>query len=353
MSNEIDAQNPELYNWIGRPDRTADVNKEIRDALWSSNTPDGLYGNDDLGALSSWYVWSSIGLYPAVQGRSELVVSGPAFTSVRITSSGSSGRAYVINAPHQSDTARYVTGMRVNGRATSASWLTESFARHGGTVDFTMSTEPDSWGTGAKDAPPSFDEGSDAYNNVGVTPAGEGSLGSFDASNNSYQAEALPTPGASVPLPGSDIAYTWPDVATGAPDNWIPHGQSIGMNGLHASALSFLGASTNGPATGTAQVTYTDGTRQNVTVALDDWTTPTLPAGTDVTVLTSPHRDNAAGTADSTAANVYGTAPQALDASKAIASVTLPASTDKGIMHVFAVGTEPVTATPTTAPTGS
>ncbi|MFK0168705.1 GH92 family glycosyl hydrolase [Streptomyces sp. NPDC090306] len=343
MSNEIDSQDPELYDWVGRPDRAADVNKEIRDALWSSNTPDGLYGNDDLGALSSWYVWSSIGLYPAIQGRSELVVSGPAFTSVKITSSGRSGRTYVINAPHQSDSARYVTGMRVNGMKTSASWLPESFARRGGTVDFTMSAKPGSWGTGAKDVPPSFDEGSDVYNNVGTTPVGEGSLGSFDASNNTYQADALPAPGAEVAQPGSDVTYTWPDVAAGAPDNWIPHGQTVDMKGRHASALSFLGAATNGPATGTAQVTYTDGTRQSVPVALDDWTTPTLAAGTDVTVLTSPHRNNAAGTADSTAAHVYGTAPQALDASKGIASVTLPVSTDKGIMHVFAVGTAPAT----------
>lgn len=352
MSNEIDSQDPELYNWIGRPDRTADVNQQIRDALWTDNTPDGLYGNDDLGALSAWYVWSSIGLFPAVYGRSELVVSGPAFTSVKITSSAASGRSarhYTLNAPRQSDSARYVTGMRVNGHATSASWLPQSFAQHGGTVDFTMDSRPNAWGTGAHDVPPSFDDGGNAFNNIGATPAGEGDLGSFDASNNTFQSGLLPASGATVPLPGTAVTYAWPDAAVGAPDNWTPHGQTVDMGGRRASQISFLGAATNGPSAGTASVNYTDGTHQVVPVDLNDWTTPNLPAGANTTVLTTVHRDNVNGTQDNTTANIYGTKPQALDSWKAIASVTLPKVTDSGIMHVFAIGTAPATAAALTA----
>jgi hypothetical protein len=348
MSNEIDSQDPELYDWIGRPDRTAEVNQEIRDALWTSNTPDGLYGNDDLGALSAWYVWSSIGLFPAVYGRSELAVSGPAFRSVKITSSGG-GRTYTLSAPRQSDKDLYVTGMRVNGRATSATWLPESFAQHGGTVDFTMAAQPGSWGTGPDDAPPSFTTGTDAYNNIGATPAGEGATGSFDASNNTYQTGLLPQPGASVALPGTPITYTWPDTAPGAPDNWVPHGQVIDMHGQRASAVSFLGAATNGPAAGTASVDYTDGTHQVVPVNLNDWTTPTLPSGTNTTVLTTAHRNNANGSQDNTTAAIYGTAPEQLDSWKAIASITLPKVTNQGIMHIFAIGTAPAAASALTA----
>ncbi|SEG46686.1 alpha-1,2-mannosidase, putative [Actinacidiphila yanglinensis] len=346
MSNEIDSQDPELYNWIGRPDRTADVNQEIRDALWTDNDPDGLFGNDDLGALSAWYVWSSIGVFPAVYGRSELVVSGPAFSSVKITSSGPSHRTYTLNAPGQSDSSRYVTGMRVDGRAGSASWLPQSFAQKGGTVDFTMSDHPGSWGTGKDDVPPSFSDGSDAYNNIGATPSGEGDTGSFDASNNSYQAGLLPAPGATVALPGTSVTYTWPDTAAGAPDNWIPHGQTIAMGGVRAGQISFLGAATNGPSAGMASVDYTDGTHQDVPVDLNDWTSPNLPSGANTTVLTTAHRDNANGTQDNTPAMVYGTSPQKLDPWKTIASVTLPTATDNGVMHVFAIGTSPADAAP-------
>jgi len=34
-------------------------------------------GNDDLGEMSSWYVWSAIGMYPEIPGRAELVLGSP------------------------------------------------------------------------------------------------------------------------------------------------------------------------------------------------------------------------------------------------------------------------------------
>lgn len=347
LSNEIDSEAPELYNWIGRPDRTAVVNQQIRDALWSSNAPDALFGNDDLGALSAWYVWSSIGVFPALYGRSELVVSGPTFTSVRITSAGSGHRTYTFDAPRQSTSNIYVTGMRVDGRATGDNWLPESFAQHGGTVDFTMAAKPGDWGTARSDVPPSFDQGAGAYNNIGVTPPGAGGLGSFDASNNTFQSAApIPAPGATVTFPGSAVTYTWPTAAVGAPDNWIPNGQVIDMGKRRLSQISFLGAATNGPSTGYASVNYTDGTHQVVMVALDDWTTPRLPAGTDTAVVTVGHRNNNTGGQDNTTAMVWGTKPQPLDAWKKVASVTLPKVTDAGIMHVFAVGDAQATPAP-------
>jgi predicted alpha-1,2-mannosidase len=347
LTNEIDSEAPELYNWIGRPDRTAVVNQEIRDDLWTNNNPDGLLGNDDLGALSAWYVWSSIGVFPAVYGRSELAVSGPTFTSVRLTSSGTSHRSYTFVAPAASAKNIYVTGMRVNGRSIGDNWLPESFAQHGGTVDFTMSAKPGSWGTAGNEVPPSFSQGATAYNNIGVTPVGEGGLGSFDASNNTFQSVApLPAPGATVPFPASPVTYTWPDTAVGAPDNWIPSGQVIGLGNQRLSQISFLGAATNGPASGAASVNYTDGTHQVIEVALDDWTTPKLAAGTDTAVVTVAHRNNNTGGQDNTTAMVWGTKPQPLDSWKKVASVTLPTVTDAGIMHIFAIGDAPATATP-------
>ena len=48
--------------------------------------PAGLPGDDDLGALSSWYVWSALGLYPAVPGVGGLALASPLFPRVTITS---------------------------------------------------------------------------------------------------------------------------------------------------------------------------------------------------------------------------------------------------------------------------
>ena len=43
-------------------------------------------GNDDLGALSSWYVWAALGLFPVTPGAANLALASPLFHTVTITS---------------------------------------------------------------------------------------------------------------------------------------------------------------------------------------------------------------------------------------------------------------------------
>ncbi|MEK8171543.1 glycoside hydrolase domain-containing protein [Streptomyces sp. M19] len=47
-------------------------------------------GNDDLGQMSSWAVWASLGMYPEAPGRSELVLASPLFP--RSPSTGATAR---------------------------------------------------------------------------------------------------------------------------------------------------------------------------------------------------------------------------------------------------------------------
>jgi predicted alpha-1,2-mannosidase len=352
LSNEVSDQTPWLYNWIGEPNKTQDVVQQARAELWSDNTPTGIAGNDDLGATSAWYVWSSLGMFPALYGRSELIVNGPSFPAVTITSDN--GRTYSIAAPGASSTNRYVTAMSLDGTDRSANWLPESFAKNGGTLSFTMSSTPGTWGTSTKDVPPSFSDGQDAYNNVGISDDGTDSTASFDASNNSFSAQALKdagaTPGSTLSLTGagSGIEFTWPDVASGQADNWIPAGQNIDLGGKWYSKISFLGTATNGPSTGYAAVNYTDGTHQVVNVSFSDWTSGGGPRG-EVPVLATAHRNSQSGKADTSKATVYASTPAVLDSAKKVASVTLPRVTTAGIMHIFAVGTAKASADDLTA----
>ena len=41
-------------------------------------------GNDDLGAISSWYVWAALGLFPVTPGSANLALASPLFPSVHI-----------------------------------------------------------------------------------------------------------------------------------------------------------------------------------------------------------------------------------------------------------------------------
>ena len=63
VGNEPSFLTPCLYHWIGRPDLTSDRVRQIITENYSDK-PDGLPGNDDSGAMSSWLAFHMMGLYP-------------------------------------------------------------------------------------------------------------------------------------------------------------------------------------------------------------------------------------------------------------------------------------------------
>ncbi|GAA3869752.1 GH92 family glycosyl hydrolase [Streptomyces sedi] len=339
LSNEAVFHTPWIYNWLRQPAGTTDVLYRAADEMFDTS-PSGLPGNDDLGALSAWYVWASIGLHPSVYGTADLAVSSPMFPRVLIDSAGGD-RAIAIDAPGAGTDQRYIQSLAVNGTDSTASWLPESFSRTGGTLDFTMGATPGSWGTGADDVPPSYDAQEDAYNNVGTTAEGRGATGMLDASGNSlsrdHLAAAGATPGAALTVPETGTVFHWPDTRAGEPDNWVPHGQRVDLGGRRGASVSFLGLATNGPAEGTATVVYADGSTQEVPVQFTDWTPGTSYRFGNVPVVTVPGRNGADGGQDTTEAKVFATAPAAVDPDLAVEAVLLPEGSDRGVMHVFDV----------------
>ncbi len=149
----------------GQPYKTQDLVRRIQKELFSS-APDGLVGNDDLGAMGSWYVWSAIGLFPAIPGRAELLVNTPLFDTITIKRPAGD---LVVNAPGSA--SRYVKTLKVNGVATTKAWLPESIAQRGGRLDFTTSTVPSTaFGSSPADAPPAFNGGAKPVL-LGLNPA--------------------------------------------------------------------------------------------------------------------------------------------------------------------------------------
>ncbi len=63
VANEPSFLSPCLYHWIGRPDLSTQRVHRIIDT-WYTDQPDGLPGNDDSGAMSSWLAFHMMGLYP-------------------------------------------------------------------------------------------------------------------------------------------------------------------------------------------------------------------------------------------------------------------------------------------------
>jgi putative alpha-1,2-mannosidase len=153
LNNEPSIETPWLYDFSGQPWKTQETVRRVLNTIWT-NTPKGMPGNDDLGEMSSWYVWSAMGMYPEIPGRAELVLGSPLFSEIRIHRPA---HDIVIKSKGAATDAPYVRAFKINGKATSKTWLPESFVSHGGTLQFDLSSTPDKeWGTGADDAPPSF-----------------------------------------------------------------------------------------------------------------------------------------------------------------------------------------------------
>ncbi len=119
-------------------------------------TPGGEPGNDDLGAMSSWYVWAAIGVYPQTPGVPMLVLGAPLFPRAVIHAGA--------NGPWPSTRRRRRRHIRTcrprRRRPAHASRRGSMLPAARTTLDFSLSRSPNTtWGTAAADAPPSFGAG--------------------------------------------------------------------------------------------------------------------------------------------------------------------------------------------------
>ena len=69
-----------LPTFAGHPERTQALVDSICDALYTPE-PDGLSGNEDCGQMSSWFVWSALGMYPVTPGSAKYVLGTPRYDS--------------------------------------------------------------------------------------------------------------------------------------------------------------------------------------------------------------------------------------------------------------------------------
>jgi predicted alpha-1,2-mannosidase len=143
-----------LYDYAGAPWRTQARLTQIVKSQYKP-TPDGLSGNDDLGQMSAWLVFTALGFYPVTPGSNEYAIGRPFVERAVLNLEG--GKRFTVRAQGLSDAAPYVGAVTLNGRPLTRSFLRDDEIRAGGELVFTMSATPDkTWATKPKDRPMSM-----------------------------------------------------------------------------------------------------------------------------------------------------------------------------------------------------
>lgn len=143
VNNEPSFLSPCLYHWISRPDKSSDRVLEIIENNYS-DTPEGLPGNDDSGAMSSWLVFHMTGLYPNA-GQDYYLIHTPVLESATFTLGND--RNFSIRAENLSERNRYIQSATLNGKDYPYSAIRHADIMKGGELRLKMGPRPKKWGT--------------------------------------------------------------------------------------------------------------------------------------------------------------------------------------------------------------
>lgn len=123
-----------------------------------SSAPNGIPGNDgtrlayalvlvadfhsaDYGAISSWYTWAALGLYPQYSGTDRYAIGSPSFSRVTMRRQGYGTVTLLANGASRN--AIYVKSVTVNGVAhTLPTLLHADLALPNATIEFVMGESP-------------------------------------------------------------------------------------------------------------------------------------------------------------------------------------------------------------------
>jgi predicted alpha-1,2-mannosidase len=215
MGNEPGEEVPWEYDFVGDPAATQSVVRNIQQQLFTPS-PGGLPGNNDGGAISSWYVFSAMGLYPEIPGVGGMVVGSPVFPGMFINLEN--GKQISIVGTNAAAANPYVQSMTLNGASWSHLWIPFETLNAGATLGFVLGDAPSTWGAAPADAPPSY--GPNSYQQK--FEAESLAILAYSAPDYRIVSDPRYSGGKAVLLDanavGNDITFTVPNIAAGKYD---------------------------------------------------------------------------------------------------------------------------------------
>ncbi|MGO4261080.1 GH92 family glycosyl hydrolase [Lysobacter sp. TAB13] len=146
-----------LYGYAGQPWRTQERLKQIMATQYAPR-PDGLAGNDDLGQMSAWYVFTALGFYPVAPASNEYAIGRPFLP--RATLNLPNGKRFSVVAEGLDEGHTYIGSATLNGQPLNRSFLRHEEIVAGGELRFTMQAQPNKqWASDPKLRPYSMSAG--------------------------------------------------------------------------------------------------------------------------------------------------------------------------------------------------
>lgn len=127
-----------LYNQVGQPWNVAKYARKVMDEFYT-NTPSGLCGNEDLGQMSAWYVFSAMGMYPVNPVSGVYEIGTPLFEKLIINLDN--GKTFTVIAPGVSKENKYVKSVKLNGEPLNRSYIKHEDIMSGATLEFEMTSQ--------------------------------------------------------------------------------------------------------------------------------------------------------------------------------------------------------------------
>jgi len=154
VTNEPGFLLPTLYNYAGRPDKSADIVHYLLEKAFTDSRA-GIPGNDDSGAMSSWLIFQTLGIYP-VAGQDIYLISAPSVPDASLSLANGKKLRLIAKNLDRSGLNHYVQSVTLNGSELPNAWLRHDQIKDGATLVFTMGSAPTNWGQSTP--PPSMSD---------------------------------------------------------------------------------------------------------------------------------------------------------------------------------------------------
>ncbi|MBR4727420.1 MAG: glycoside hydrolase family 92 protein [Clostridia bacterium] len=139
FNNESDLEAPFAYHYAGRRDRLCEILRAGMTRMFTTGRG-GIPGNNDSGALTSFYIFAALGIFP-VAGQDLFLLGAPLVDRAEFDLFN--GNLLRIEAHGNAPAAMYVRAARWNGKPLPDFQLPARALLQGGTLEFDMAEQPE------------------------------------------------------------------------------------------------------------------------------------------------------------------------------------------------------------------